>query len=543
MAGPRFAAAKSAALSFVAQAPADVKIGLVTFADRADTVRAPTTDRDALRAALGGLHLSLQTHLYDGVRAALATAGSHGQRRLLVLTDGHDTTGSPLVNLTDAVQRSGDKVDVVGLSVSLAYADALSKIATAGGGTLVNAADPNALGALFSNEAQALAGQIVVSFPVPRAKAGSDATLVLSIDAGGTTYADNAFVNLGTIPQRGHTSAPTTPIPVDPTTSTNATPLMVGGIGAIGIALLLVAATLLGAFHRETKATPATLLAGYGGLGQPRTPTAAPVNVRESAVDLTAKAIGSGGFEAKLSWKLDAAGVSLKPAEWVLLHAGLAIGAAFVGFLLSSGGVLMTLLLFLAGAVLPWLYLGFSASRRIRAFNGQLPDALQLIAGGLKAGLSLAQSLDSIVREGNEPMAGEFRRALMEARLGVGIEDALDGVATRMGSKDFEWVVMAVRIQREVGGNLAELLVTVSATLREREYLRRQVRALSAEGRLSAYILCAMPPIFLVYLKLTNPAGLRPMFHTSIGVALLAIAVMLMAVGSLWMSKIVKVEA
>jgi tight adherence protein B len=197
----------------------------------------------------------------------------------------------------------------------------------------------------------------------------------------------------------------------------------------------------------------------------------------------------------------------------------------------------------LVGACIPWVYLGFSAARRVKAFNAQLADALQLIAGGLTAGLSFAQSMDTIVREGTEPMAGEFRRALVEARLGVGIEDALDTVAGRMGSKDFEWVVMAVRIQREVGGNLAELMLTVSATLREREYLRRQVRALSAEGRMSAWILCLMPPLFLVYLKVTSPQTLTPLFHTGSGVLLLIAAAVLMAVGSFWMSKVVKVEA
>ena len=130
------------------------------------------------------------------------------------------------------------------------------------------------------------------------------------------------------------------------------------------------------------------------------------------------------------------------------------------------------------------------------------------MSGSLSAGLSLAQSIDTIVREGNEPIASEFRRVVVESRLGVTLEDSLEGVAQRMQSKDFEWVVMAIRIQRQVGGNLAELLLTVAATLREREYLRRHVKALSAEGRLSAYILGGLPPVFLIYLTPVQ-AGLR----------------------------------
>ena len=140
----------------------------------------------------------------------------------------------------------------------------------------------------------------------------------------------------------------------------------------------------------------------------------------------------------------------------------------------------------------------------MKAFNAGLADTLQLIAGSLSAGMSLAQSIDTVVREGQEPIAGEFKRVLVETRLGVPLDDALDGIAERMESKDFAWVVMAIRIQREVGGNLAELLTTVAATLRERDYLRRQVKSLSAEGLLSAYILGALPPAMLVYLLIVR---------------------------------------
>jgi tight adherence protein B len=164
------------------------------------------------------------------------------------------------------------------------------------------------------------------------------------------------------------------------------------------------------------------------------------------------------------------------------------------------------------------------------------------MAGGLKAGLSMAQSIDSIVSEGNEPMAGEFRRALIESRLGSEIEDALDRVAVRMQSKDFHWVIMAIRIQRQVGGNLAELLLTVAETLREREYLRRQVRSLSAEGRMSAYVLCGMPPLFLLYLYVADKPLLLPMFHSALGYVLMAVAAVLMGLGVFWMSRVVKVE-
>src|SRR5690606_4357147 len=154
----------------------------------------------------------------------------------------------------------------------------------------------------------------------------------------------------------------------------------------------------------------------------------------------------------------------------------------------------------------------------------------------------LTQSADAIVKEGMEPISSEFRRVLVESRLGVNLEDALDEVAVRMESKDFAWVVMAVRIQREVGGNLAELLLTVAATLREREYLRRHVSALSAEGRLSAWILGGLPPGFMVYLVAVRGDYVRPMFTDPRGWLMLAVAAIMLAVGTFWMSRVIKVE-
>ena len=185
--------------------------------------------------------------------------------------------------------------------------------------------------------------------------------------------------------------------------------------------------------------------------------------------------------------------------------------AAVVGFLLGGTGSASWACS--SASSLPWLYLKFRHSRRLNAFNGQLAETLGLMAGGLQAGLSLPQAVDSVVREGNEPMAGELRRALVEQRLGVDITDALEGVGERMESEDFGWVVMAIRIQREVGGNLAEILHTVADTLREREYLRRQVKALSAEGRLSGYILTACPSCIVPLHAVRQPGVRRASVH------------------------------
>ena len=166
------------------------------------------------------------------------------------------------------------------------------------------------------------------------------------------------------------------------------------------------------------------------------------------------------------------------------------------------------------GVVGPWLYLKFRHSRRLSRFNGQLAETLGLMAGGLQAGLSLPQAVDSVVREGNEPMAGELRRALVEQRLGVDITDALEGVGQRMDSEDFDWIVMAIRIQREVGGNLAEILHTVADTLREREYLRRQVQGAQRRGSpVGLHPRPACRPLIGIYMMFVNPRLHRAALH------------------------------
>jgi Flp pilus assembly protein TadB len=181
-------------------------------------------------------------------------------------------------------------------------------------------------------------------------------------------------------------------------------------------------------------------------------------------------------------------------------------------------------------------------AKRRAAFADQLPDVLQLIASSLRSGFSLAQSVDAVVRDNTQPTAGEFSRALAATRIGAELEDALDRVAFRMQSADLAWVVMAVRIQRQVGGNLAEVLMNTVGTMRERAQTRRHVRALSAEGRLSAYVLICLPLGLAGVLFWLRAEYMRPLYTTMLGIVMLSAGFLLLVVGSLWMRKLVRVE-
>jgi Flp pilus assembly protein TadB len=202
----------------------------------------------------------------------------------------------------------------------------------------------------------------------------------------------------------------------------------------------------------------------------------------------------------------------------------------------------LAFLAFAAGSAAPLAVLGVKASRRRARFQEQLPATLQLLAGAMQAGHGLLQAASTVVAEAEEPIAGEFQRVLTETRLGRPLQDALAGMATRMQSLDFQWTVMAIGLQGQVGGNLAEVLGTVAQTIRERAVLARQVRALSAEGRLSAAILSLLPPLLLLALLAFNPAFVAPLWSTRTGLLLLGGAGGLMAVGILWLRKLVQIE-
>jgi tight adherence protein B len=261
-----------------------------------------------------------------------------------------------------------------------------------------------------------------------------------------------------------------------------------------------------------------------------------------SAVGLMTRVARTGQIERALDGRLEAAGLPLRTAEWMLLHVSTAVGTSLVLLVAARGALVAAILGLVLGLSLPWLFLAVARARRESKFLSQLPDTLQLLAGSLASGYSLPQAMDSVVRETRPPIRVEFNRAMIETRLGLLPEDALDGIANRTGSRDFSWIVIAIRIQRDIGGNLAELLSTVADTLRERERLRRQVSALSAEGRLSGVILGALPVVFALYLTLVRPEYINPLFNTPMGLLLLGFGAVLLAVGAFWMSKVIKVE-
>ncbi|MFL6023506.1 MAG: type II secretion system F family protein [Marmoricola sp.] len=552
MAGERIQAAKAAALTYLDTVPANVSVGIVTFNSTVDVAQAPSLDRDASKAIINGLKLKSATALYQGVEAAIeATGTGDGLRQVLVLSDGEDNTKTPLQPVIDAIKKSKVKVDAVSLEQGTAAPPALQQMADAGGGKVISA-DAATLEDTFTNEADVLARQIVVTVPVPADQKADDATVQVSLDSGGSTHSASGFFvvkdkNSAATPVNNDTQI----VKSDSSSLNIPKPVVYGALGAIGLGALGLIAALIGGGNTDKRASIAEQMQVYSASAetsrvskaQVQAAQAQPTSLAQQARSAAENVLASNtGFEARIADRLEGAGMALKASEWLLLHFGIAFFAAMLGLLLSGGNPFAMLLLLALGIVGPWIYLAIKRSRRLAAFDAGLADTLQLMSGSLSAGLSLAQSMDTIVREGVEPITGEFRRVIVESRLGVPLEDALEGIAIRMQSQDFKWVVMAIRIQREVGGNLAELLNNVAATLREREYIRRHVRALSAEGRLSCWILGGLPPGFLVYLTLTKPDYVHPMYTTPVGWIMCTAMAVLLSVGMFWMTKVAKVE-
>jgi tight adherence protein B len=308
--------------------------------------------------------------------------------------------------------------------------------------------------------------------------------------------------------------------------------MLVAGSAALFVALFLVIAaiTLPGVRRRRLSKELAA-------------PTEESSRSQMSALGVKATEFAERGLakhdrEHVVAAALERAGMDVSAPEYLLLSAVIAVGGAAVGLLLAGPVVaLITMGLAVMAMVMT---VSVKSSKRQKAFDEQLPDALALLAGGLRAGHSLPQAIDALVHEAESPTSDEFRRALFETQLGHTLSVALNGVATRVQSQDFDWVVQAIEIQREVGGDLAAVLDNVTRTIRDRSRLRRQIASLTAEGRLSAIVLLSLPVGIFLFLSVVNPGYVGELTNTFAGVLMLIVGGALMGVGALWLRRITR---
>jgi tight adherence protein B len=246
------------------------------------------------------------------------------------------------------------------------------------------------------------------------------------------------------------------------------------------------------------------------------------------------------GRAGSLNTILEDAGVTTPAKDLIVILGAAALALFALGLVAGQPviGVLLALMCPIAGRML----LSMLADRRRKQFGGQLDEVLQMIAGSLRAGYSLPQAVATISQEADLPVSAEFARVTNEVRVGRSMMESLNDVATRMRNPDFFWVTQAIGINREVGGNLADVLDNVGKTIRQRSQMKRQVDALAADGRLSAIILMLLPFVVALFLFFLNPTYIMKLFTNTLGWVMLGAGVVMLTIGGLWLTKVINLK-
>lgn len=247
------------------------------------------------------------------------------------------------------------------------------------------------------------------------------------------------------------------------------------------------------------------------------------------------------GYAARLEQELIRADLPLKGEEYILLNILTAVVPALLSLLLLANAGL-ALVLCVLGAVAPRLVLGMAQQRRLSQFNSQIGDSLVIMANALRAGFSFFQAIEIVGREMPAPIATEFNRTLREMNLGTPLDEALLNLTRRVPSEDLDLVVTAVLIQRHVGGNLAEVLDSISRTIRERVRIQGEIKTLTAQGRVSGMIIGLLPVVVAAFMMVVNPTYIGVLFHTTIGWIMIGMAVVSEVLGLFLIRRIISIE-
>lgn len=261
--------------------------------------------------------------------------------------------------------------------------------------------------------------------------------------------------------------------------------------------------------------------------------------------DWVNKRVEKSSFGDRISRELARADLKFKPGEYIALYVIAIMGGALIAFLLGGRLLLSAFIGGGIGALLPRMYVKSQQSKRLTRFNDQLPDMLNLTVNGLRAGFSTLQAMEAVSKELPAPICDEFRRVVQEMQLGIPMEKALANLLRRIPSQDLDFLVTAINVQREVGGNLAEIMDVISYTIRERVRIKGDIRALTAQATYSGKALALMPIILLCILWFLNRSYVMEFFNKDnilCGGIALGSAGVLITVGYFVMTRIANIE-
>jgi tight adherence protein B len=551
MSGAPLAAAKAAAVQFVGQAPTTDQIALVTFGNEVQVLTGFTANKQDLTNRIDGIQADGETAFNDAVvqGVSLFSAGSAANllANMIVLSDGEDTaSNASLEEAVAAVSASGVRVFGVALESVDFNPEAVAAVATAGNGLFLSTPDPSGLSALYGAISREISNTQVARFRSPVNVPG-EAEFAVTYE-GFTTSRTFPISGFATTTTAGVTTtvslAPVTTAVIESNLPLELETLILIGAAGLGLTIFLFLVILFGREPEEDPGRFAKRLQAYGRKGRPDVEEKKGFLERIPLFNRFSQAaeeeVRRRGLLSGMNSALEQANIPMTPGEAILAMLGLAaVGGIFMGIF---NGALVGLVSFAVLILLFIALVNFTGNREQRKFEQQLPDTLTLMSTSLRAGYSLLQATEAVASEAPNPTAREFGRAIAEARLGRTVGDSLRGIVDRTQSKDFEWAVMAIEIQREVGGNLAEVLQTVGDTMRARNRLKGEIRALTAEGRISAIVLGLLPFAMALFLWTTNPTYLAPLIETPFGRIGIGVGLLLMAGGVFWLKKIVDIE-
>ncbi len=539
MRGEPLAAAQKAATDFIDAMPESVDVAVIAFGSAPTLAAEFSNDRDYLTSSVEGLTARGETALYDGLLAAtdLLSASERSLKTIVMVSDGGDTvSNADLETAARALTGIGASLYSIELQSPENDREALDTLAAAVGGSVFSAEESD-LGAVF----ESITAQLLTRFRITYVSQAEGETQVsMIVDTAGGVASATAAVTLPVLaPPAVEEPAPAPPTP-EPVLRGGETLLLSWwdseqalwlGIGAlfIAMAVTVIMMTLPKPAENVLRADPSRL-----GEYRPNALT----SLAHSATNLAETTLTKTDRLTPLNAALERAGLAMRPAELVVMVVSFALGAGAVGFLL--GGSTIAVALALAVPALVKLRLGSMAERRARDFADQLSDTLQLMASSMRAGYGLLQAIDSVAAEAPAPASDEFQRIKVETQLGREVEDSMKAAAERVQSEDFKWVAESIEIHRQIGGDLAEILDAVNETIRDRNRIRRRIRALSAEGRLSGVILSLIPLFLIVVILIFNRSYLNELTGTTPGRVMMGLGLLAWSFAVLWMRRLVR---
>ena len=528
MRGTAIEGAMEAARSFAAHRNPQQQLAIVTFSDGTGVLLPFTADAERIADTLGATpELRRNTHLYDGVVKAVElldnaqmTAGS-----IIVLTDGADTgSTASLEEAAAAAEKAHARVFTVGLRSHAFRGSTLKTMAEEGGGVYAEATSAESLVAVYDKLGAQLATEHLIRY---RSLQGPGVNVEVQVIVEGSE---------GSVTSSYLT--PTLPTEASPPYHRSLNSTLWQSPLTMIVASLLAACLVMGAFlavFKRRKGTFQTRMAGFVSLPPPEEEK----RRRALLTGRVERSLERTQWWARFKEELQIAEVHVSAVSIVVITGS--VTAALMWMLYGLGGIVFAPIALFIPFTVRW-FLKRKLTRRRKQFSEQLPDNLQVLSSALRAGHSFVGALSVVVDDSPSPSREEFRRVIADEQLGVPLQDALDEVARRMDNRDLEQVSIVASLQRETGGNTAEVLDRVTDTIRERFELRRLVKTLTAQGRMSRWVVTALPIVLLGIITLINPNYMDPLYHTSTGRALLVAAGFFVVLGSVVIGRIVNIK-